>query len=261
VENKAGATSDIAAEFVARSAPDGHTLFLASTANTVNRSLRRSPSYDVLTDFAPVGLVATTANVLVVHPGIPVRNFQEFIAYAKSNPDRLSCASSGVGSTTHLSCELFNMAMGTDILHVPYRGSAPALTDLLGGEVTCMFDNMPTSLPHIRSGRLNAMGVTTVIRSPLAPDIPTLSESGLPDFAVESWFGLLAPAGTPPETIARLDQALRRTVASAELRHAYAQNGYVPPPEPGSPNLFGALIASEVDKWGQVIKAAGLSAE
>jgi len=203
VENKTGANSNIGAEIVSRAAPDGYTLYVGSIANTINRTLYSQLNYDFVKGFEPVGLLATIPNILVVNPKLPIKTVQEYIAYAKQHPGKLTCASSGSGSSIHLSCELFKMKTGTDILHVPYRGSGPAVADLLGGQVDSMFDNLPSSLPHVQAGKLRAIGVTSPQRLPATPDVPTLAESGLPDFDVESWFGLVAPAGTPRPVIDR----------------------------------------------------------
>lgn len=259
VENRPGAAGNIAAESVMRTDADGHTLLLISTAHTVNRTLYKKLNYDLIQDFTPVGMVAAVSNVLVVHPDIPARSLPEFSAYAKAHPNELSCASSGIGSTTHLSCELFKIATQTNILHVPYRGSAPAIMDVIGGQVTAMFDNLPTSLPHIQTGKLRAIGVTTAQRDPLAPDIPTLAETGLPGFAIESWFGFVARSGTKPEVIARLNDALRRALRNPEVHHAYAQAGFRVPGGGGTPEAFGTTIAEEIERWAEVVEAAKLS--
>jgi len=185
VENKTGANSNIGAEIVSRAAPDGYTLYMGSIANTINRSLYSQLNYNFVKDFKPVGMVATIPNILVVNPKLPVKTVQEYIAYARAHPGKLTCASSGSGSSIHLSCELFKMETGTDILHVPYRGSGPAVADLLGGQVDSMFDNLPSSLPHVQAGKLRAIGVTSPKRLPSTPDVPTLAESGLLGFDVE----------------------------------------------------------------------------
>jgi len=196
----------------------------------------------------------------VVNPKLPIKTVQEYIAYAKQHPGKLTCASSGSGSSIHLSCELFKMKTGTDILHVPYRGSGPAVADLLGGQVDSMFDNLPSSLPHVQAGKLRAIGVTSPQRLPATPDVPTLAESGLPDFDVESWFGLVAPAGTPRPVIDRLNQALNKALATPALQTSYKQGGFFPPQAPNTPETFAKKIASEIDKWGAVVKSANLKA-
>lgn len=260
VENKTGANSNIGAEIVSRAAPDGYTLYMGSIANTINRTLYSQLNYDFIKDFKPVGLVATIPNILVVNPKVPVKTVQEYIAYAKQHPGKLTCASSGSGSSIHLSCELFKMETGTDILHVPYRGSGPAVADLLGGQVDSMFDNLPSSLPHVQAGKLRAIGVTSPQRLPSAPDVPTLAESGLPGFDVESWFGLVAPAGTPAPVIARLNEALNQALASPALKESYQQSGFYAPATPNTPQTFAKKIDSEISKWGAVVKRADIKA-
>ncbi|AYD66932.1 tripartite tricarboxylate transporter substrate binding protein [Achromobacter sp. LC458] len=260
VENKTGANSNIGAEIVSRATPDGYTLYVGSIANTINRSLYSQLNYDFIKDFKPVGLVATIPNILVVNPKVPVKTVQEYIAYARAHPGKLTCASSGSGSSIHLSCELFKMETGTDILHVPYRGSGPAVADLLGGQVDSMFDNLPSSLPHVQAGKLRAIGVTSPQRLPATPDVPTLAESGLPGFDVESWFGLVAPAGTPQPVIARLNEALNQALASPALQASYKQAGFYAPTTPNTPETFAKKIDSEIDKWAAVVKRADIKA-
>lgn len=260
VENKTGANSNIGAEIVSRAAPDGYTLYVGSIANTINRTLYSKLNYDFIKDFKPIGLLATIPNILVVNPKLPVKTVPEYLAYAKANPGKLTCASSGSGSSIHLSCELFKMQTGTDILHVPYRGSGPAVADLLGGQVDSMFDNLPSSLPHVQAGKLRAIGVTSPQRLPAVPDVPTLAESGLPGFDVESWFGLIAPAGTPQPVIERLNQALNKALADPALVASYKQSGFYAPQPPNTPDTFAKKIASEIDKWGAVVKRADIKA-
>lgn len=260
VENKTGANSNIGAEIVSRATPDDYTLYMGSIANTINRTLYSQLNYDFIKDFKPIGLVATIPNILVVNPKVPVKTVQEYIAYAKQHPGKLTCASSGSGSSIHLSCELFKMETGADILHVPYRGSGPAVADLLGGQVDSMFDNLPSSLPHVQAGKLRAIGVTSPQRLPSTPDVPTLAESGLPGFDVESWFGLVAPAGTPAPVIARLNEALNQALASPALQASYQQSGFYTPAQPNTPETFAKKIDSEIGKWGAVVKRADLKA-
>ncbi|MBV6305601.1 tripartite tricarboxylate transporter substrate binding protein [Candidimonas humi] len=258
VENKAGANSNIGAEIVARSKPDGYTLYVGSIANTINRSMYKHLNYDFVKDFKPVAMLATIPNILVVNPKLPIKTVQEYIAYAKAHPGKLTCASSGSGSSIHLSCELFKMRTGTDILHVPYRGSGPAVADLLGGQVDSMFDNLPSSLPHVKAGKLRALAVTSATRVPTAPDVPTIAESGLPGFQVQSWFGLLAPAGTPDAIVQRLNQAVNQGLASADIKATYARSGFIEPVQPNSSQAFGGWISQQIDTWAPVIKKAHL---
>src|SRR5690606_6625740 len=195
VENKAGANSNIGAEYVARAKNDGYTIYVGTIANTINRSLYKDLRYDFVKDFEPIGLMATIPNVLVVNPKLPVKTVQDYIEYAKANPGKLTCASSGVGSSINMSCELFKIQTSTDILHVPYRGSGPAVTDLLGGQVDSMFDNLPSCLPHIQAGNLRPIATTTARRVKALPDTATFIEAGVKDFVEQYWFGLNAPAG------------------------------------------------------------------
>ena len=261
VENRTGANSNIGAEVVARSKADGYTLYIGSIANTINRTLYEKLNYDFKKDFTPVALLATIPNILVVHPKLPIHSVQEYVAYAKSHPGKLTCASSGSGSSIHLSCEIFKMTTGTDILHVPYRGSGPAVADLLGGQVDSMFDNLPSSLPHVKAGKLRALGVTSLERAPFAPDVPTLAESGLPGFSVQSWFAVMAPAGTPEPIVAQLNQAINQGLAGDALTQAYKAAGFVMPATPNTPATLQRLIDSEIDKWGKVVTQAGLKVQ
>ena len=261
VENKAGANSNIGAELVAKSKPDGYTLYVGSIANTINRTLYKKLNYDMLKDFAPIALLSSVPNMLVVNPNIPIKSVKEYIAYAKANPGKLTCASSGSGSSIHLSCELFKMETATDILHVPYKGSGPAVTDLVGGQVDSMFDNLPASIQQVRGGKLRALGVTTLERVPFAKDLPTLAESGLPGFAVTSWFGLFAPAGTPKPVIDKLNAEINKALATKEIQDAYFDAGFIMPPAPNSITQFDAHVKSEIDRWNKVVTKTGLKVD
>ncbi|OZI26906.1 MFS transporter [Bordetella genomosp. 9] len=257
VENRTGANSNIGAEFVKRAAPDGYTFYVGSTANAINRTLYTNLNYDIAADYRNVALLGTVPNVLVVNPKLPIHNVQDYIAYAKSHPGKLTCASSGTGSAIHMSCELFKIQTGTQILHVPYRGSGPAMTDLLGGQVDSIFDNLPTELPNVQAGKLRALGVTSAERSPSAPDIPTLRESGLPDFNVVSWFGLFAPKDTDPAIVDRMNAALNKALATTKLQGIYKQSGIALPPPPNSPAQFSTFVRGEVSRWADVVKRSG----
>jgi tripartite-type tricarboxylate transporter receptor subunit TctC len=257
VENRTGANSNIGAEFVKRATPDGYTFFVGSTANAINRTLYANLNYDIAADYRSVALLGTVPNLLVVNPKLPIHSVKEYIEYAKEHPGKLTCASSGTGSAIHMSCELFKIQTGTQILHVPYRGSGPAMTDLLGGQVDSIFDNMPTELPNVQAGKLRALGVTTAERSPFAPDIPTLRESGLPDFSVESWFGLFAPKGTDPAIVEKMNAALNKALANAKVQATYKQSGITLPAAPNSPTQFGTFVQGEMTKWADVVKQSG----
>ena len=255
VENKPGAGSNIGAEQASRAAPDGYTLYFAAVTNAINYTLYPNLSFDLLKDFAPVAMGAQVPNLLVVNPNLPVKSVQELVAHAKANPGKLAFASSGSGTSIHMAGELFKIQAGIDVLHVPYRGSAPALTDLIGGQVQYDFDNMPAAWPHVQSGKLRALAVTTAERSPTAPDIPTMKESGFPDFNVSSWFGLLAPAGTPPDVIAKLNDVIVKAQDKPNVQENFKQLGAVGAKQ--SPAEFGAFVKAEVEKWGPVVKASG----
>jgi len=257
VENKAGAGANIGAEHVARARPDGYTIMLGTPAPlAVNVSLFRKLKYDPLRDFAPVIQIGTLPNVLAVHPDVPANDMKELIAYAKANPDKLSFASSGNGASSHLAGVLFNNMAGTDILHVPYKGTGPALTDLLGGQVTMTFTDVLTALPHIRTGKLKAIGVTSAERSRVLPDVPTLAEQGLAGYDSSVFFGVVAPAGTPEPVIARLNEAFRASLADPKVKELLDSQG-LEAPASQTPEALGEFMKSEVAKWAEVVKASG----
>ncbi|HBP28151.1 MFS transporter [Advenella sp. S44] len=258
VENKPGANSNIGAEYVAKSKADGYTLLVGSISTAINPSLYSKLGYDPMKDFAAVGLLNIVPNIMAVNPKVPVKTVKEYIEYAKKNPDALTCASPGSGSSAHLGCELFKMKAGISILHVPYRGSGPAVADLLGGQVSSIFDNLPPLLPHVRSGKLTGLAVTTAERVPFAPEIPTIAESGVADFNVAAWFGILAPAETPPAIIEKVNVALNKALADPALIEKYSNNGFLMPTAPNTPASFKAFVQSEVNKWGEVVKATNL---
>lgn len=259
IENRPGAGGSIASAQVARSAPDGHTIFMSTIANTINTSLYPKLPFDFATDLAPISLVATVPNVLVVNPQVPAANLKEFIALAKSKPGQINFASSGAGSSIHLSGELFNMVAQVQLVHVPYKGSAPAVVDLISGQVQSMFDNLSSSLPYIKAGKLRALAVTSAHRSAAAPDIPTMAEAGLPGCEVTSWFALVAPAKTPQAIVARLNAELGRILAEPRVKARLAELGA--DAAPSTPEELAELIASETKKWAGVIKASGASIE
>lgn len=259
VENKSGAGSNLAAEYVARATPDGYTLFVIPVTSAINQTLYKNLSFDIVKDFTPIGKFVQSPNILVVNPALPVTTVQELVEYGKKNPGKLTFASAGTGGSTHMAGELFKLQAGIDMLHIPYRGSAPAMTDLIGGQVQLSFDNMPSAWQHVQSGKLRALAVTTKDRAKNAPDLPTMMESGFPDFNVSAWFGLVAPVGTPQDVITKLNGAVNEVLAMPAVQARFETMGAVA--SPTTPDEFGQYIKSEVDIWGKVVKASGASAE
>jgi len=256
VDNRPGAGGNIGADLVAKSAPDGYTLLMGTVGtHAINPSLYAKMPYDHVKDFAPVVLVAGVPNVLVVNPSLPVNSVADLIKLAKAKPGTINFASSGNGTSIHLSGELFKTMTGVDMTHVPYKGSAPALADLIGGQVQVMFDNLPSSLPQIKGGKLRAIAVTSTKRAPALPDVPTVAESGLPGFEASSWFGILAPAGTPAPIIARINGEVNKWLQSPEGKQQLATQGAEA--AGGPPEQFSAHIRTETDKWAKVVKASG----
>jgi tripartite-type tricarboxylate transporter receptor subunit TctC len=253
VENRPGAATNIATEHVVRSVPDGSTLLLASAANAINATLFDSLSFSFLRDMRGVAGVARMQNVLQVHPSLPVHTVAELIAYAKQNPDTLIAGSAGNGSPGHVSIDLFKMMTGIAILHIPYRGAAPALADLLGGRTNVMFDNMATAIEHIRSGKVRPLAVTTAFRSPLLPDLPTIAES-VPGYESSSWYGVAAPVSTPSEIVGALNSAINSVLAEPLVVSRLEGMGSTT--LAGPPASFDALIAAETDKWYRVVRFA-----
>jgi tripartite-type tricarboxylate transporter receptor subunit TctC len=259
VENRPGAGGNIGAEAVARSAADGYTVAVATTAHAINPSLFKNLTYDIQKDFAPVSQLTTGPLVIVVNPSLPAKDVRELIALAKAKPGELSFASSGNGQSTHLSAELFNSMAGIKMNHVPYKGSAPALTDVMGGQAALMFDTMLSAMPHVRSGKLRALAVTSAARSPAAPELPTIAESGLPGYEAIAWNALLAPAGTPKDVIAKLNAELKKALETPEIKERFASQGFTAAWT--SPEAFAAFLKSEVDKWAKVVKVSGATVD
>ncbi|HET7837572.1 MAG TPA: tripartite tricarboxylate transporter substrate binding protein [Variovorax sp.] len=257
VENRAGAGGNIGADFVARALPDGHTLLFGTSGPlAINASLYRKISYDPTTSFAPVIQIGQLPNILVVNPALPVKDVRELIAYSKAHPGQLSYASSGNGASSHLAGVLFNGIAGTDLQHVPYKGTGPALNDLLGGQVSMSFTDVLTALPYIKAGKLRPLGIATAQRSRALPDLPTLAEQGVKGYDVSVFFGIVAPAGTPPETIARLNKAFTEALATPKVKQLFASQGFEPAAD-ASPQQLGRFIAAETAKWKDVVKKSG----
>lgn len=260
VENRAGAGGNIGMELGAKAPPDGHTLVLAPTGNlTVNPSLYRNVPYDVARDFLPVTALASVPNILVVHPSVPVKSVGELIAYAKSHPGQLNFSSPGPGSGAHLAGELFKSSAGLDMVHVPFNGIAPAVTAVLGGQVQVMFAGASSALPHVKGNKMTALGVASLKRMAAAPELPTIAESGLPGFDVTSWYGIVAPAGTPMEIVNLLQAAIASVLAQPDSREKLA--GLGAEPMGNTPAEFALMIRAETAKWGKIVKDANIRVE
>ena len=259
VDNRGGAGGNIGTEIAAKSPADGYTLFIGTVANAINQSLFAKLPFDFTRDFAPVTQNYVTGLMLAVHPSLPVTSVKELIALAKARPGELAFSSSGVGGTPHLSGELFNAMAGVKMVHVPYKGSAPAMTDLLGGQVQLTFDNMLTVLPQVKSGKLRGLAVTLTARSLLAPELPTIAESGLAGFEVKSWNGVMAPTGISRDIVTRLNTEITRILRDPALRERFMVQGVEL--VPSTPEEFGAFIQRDIAKWSKVIQAAGVRVE
>ena len=259
VDNRPGAGGNIGTEIVARAAADGHTLLMAAGSHAINPSLYRALGYDAVKDFAPITLVGEAPLIVVANPQLAANSMSEFIALAKSKPGQLSYASGGSGSPSHLAMELLKSMAAIEITHVPYKGGAPVLTALLGGEVQVTAGGMLAMLPQVRAKKLKALAVTGARRAPVAPEIPTVAESGVPRYQVTGWWGLLAPAGTPAAIVARLEREVARQLQSRELRERLSNEGIEA--VGGSPAQFAAYLKEDIDKWAKVVKSSGARAE
>ena len=259
IDNRPGAGGNTGAELVARSPADGYTLVVATTAHAINPSLFKNLGYSLSKDLAPVSLLTSGPLVIVANPSLPAKNVAELIALAKARPGELNFASSGNGQSTHLSAELFASMAGVKMNHIPYKGSAPALTDTMGGQTQLMFDTMLSAMPHVKGGKLKALAVTSATRSPVAPDVPTVAESGLPGYEAIAWNGLLAPAHTPPEVLARLSGALKKVLAAPDVKDKFEAQGFAATWT--SPEDFGRFMTAEIDKWAKVVKVSGATVD
>ncbi len=258
IENKPGGGNNIGVEFVVNSPPDGYTMFLVNPANGINATLYKNLPFNFVRDIAPVAGLVRTPNVMEVTASFPAKTVAEFIAYCKKNPGKINMASSGSGTSVHLSGELFKFMTGCDMLHVPYKGAGPALSDLIAGQVNVMFDNLPSSAPHIKGGRLRALGMTSAQREPSMPDVPTIAET-VPGYEATAWFGVGMPKGTPREIIEKVNAEVNRALADPKMRERLAELGGTP--IPGTPEDFGKVIRDETAKWEKVVISSGAKVE
>ena len=258
IENKPGGGNNIGTEYVVNAAPDGYTMLLVNPANGINATLYKNLSFNFVRDIAPVAGLVRTPNVMEVTAAFPAKTVAEFIAYCKKNPGKINMASSGSGTSVHLSGELFKSMTGCDMLHVPYKGAGPALSDLISGQVNVMFDNLPSSAPHIKGGRLRALGMTSAQREPSMPDVPTVGET-VPGYEATAWFGVGMPKGTPREIIEKVNAEVNRALADPKMRERLAELGGSP--IPGTPEDFGKVIRDETAKWEKVVISSGAKVE
>ena len=256
VENRPGAGNMIGIESVARAAPDGYTFLMTASTLSLNSVLYKKISYDPIKDFAPITIAATAPNVLIINPAVPAKTLKEFIALAKQQAGKMTYGTPGIGTSPHMSMELFKSLAGVDLQHIPYRGTAPALTDVISGQITAMFSNALTAKPQIDAGKVRALGVTTATRSGTMPDIPSIAEAGVPGYDAVQWYGFLAPAGTPQPILAQIHAETMKALNSAEMKEKLASDGAEP--APSTPEAFAAHIRNEIEKWRKVAKAAGI---
>jgi tripartite-type tricarboxylate transporter receptor subunit TctC len=259
VENRPGAGTMIGGDVVAKAAPDGYTLLMGVSTLATNPVIYKKVPYNAITDFAPITLVLSAPNILVVHPSLPVKTVKDLIWFAQARPGEINFGSAGAGTGPHLSMELFLSMAGLKMVHVPYKGSAPAMIDLLSGQVVTMAATMLTGMPHVRSGRLRALGLTGLKRNAAAPDVPTIAEAGVPGYEAVQWYGLLAPAQTSKDIVARLNREMTAILQSADVKERFAADGG--DAVPTTPEEFGRYIRSETEKWARVAKAAGIRPE
>ncbi|MGB7039908.1 MAG: tripartite tricarboxylate transporter substrate binding protein [Xanthobacteraceae bacterium] len=258
IDNRPGAGNNLATEMAAHSPPDGYTVFLVNPANAINATLYKNLPFNFIIDMAPVAGFIRVPNIMEVNPNVPAKTVKEFIDYAKANAGKVNMASSGIGTSVHLSGALFMMMTGVNMVHVPYRGAGPALVDMLAGQVQVVFDNMPSSIGHIRAGRLRAIAVTTAVREKTLPDVPTVAET-VPGYEASAWFGMAVPKGTPRPIIDKLNKTVNEALADPGVQAKLAELGGTL--IPGTPEDFGKIIAQETDKWAKVVKATGATAE
>jgi tripartite-type tricarboxylate transporter receptor subunit TctC len=260
IDNRPGGGGNIGSDMVAKSPPDGYTLLLGTVGNlAINPSLYKKMPYDPLKDLAPIGYYGSAPNILVVHPSLPPRSVRELIAFVRSKPGQLNYGSGGTGGSIHLAAELFKSLAKVDMVHVPYKGSAPALIDLLGGQTQLMFATMPPALPHVKSGRLRALGVTGTQRSPLVPELPTIAESGLAGYEITQWWALMGPPGLPPAIVTRLNSELNAMLQQSDVKERFTSEGAVT--APNTPEWLASFMKSEVVKWAKVVRASGATAD
>jgi tripartite-type tricarboxylate transporter receptor subunit TctC len=259
VDNRGGAGGTVGTDIAAKAPPDGYTLILVSASHAINPGLYQKLPYDSVNDFAPITQIATSPGILVVNPSLPVKSVKDLIALARAKPGQINYASAGSGTPPHLAGELFKVMAKIDMVHVPYKGNAPAFIDVIGGQVPLIFPTMPSAMPFIKSGKLRPIAVTSAKRSPAAPDIPTIAESGLPGYEATSWYGILAPARTPREIVAKLHEVLVSVIGSPDMKDKLAAQGL--DPVGNTPQQFAAVIKSEIAKWTKVVKASGAKPE